>query len=187
MFAAVGVWIFLNWLPLFFQETQGMSLAIAGFSGTVLLQLPSVAGIVAGGVLSDRVATRDRAARMLVQTVCYLLATPVVLMFTMGAGFGFAATAVVGFALLRAIAMANENPLLCDLITSSNRSSAIGLMNAAQCFTGGIGVLVAGYLKQDYGLSGAFAAVSVVTLICSALTAFGYFARLRRDLAARQE
>lgn len=182
MAAAVGVWVFMNWLPLYFQETYGMSLAFAGFSGTVLLQLPSVAGIVGGGVLSDRIASRNRAARMLLQSACYLAATPVVLMFTMGAAFGFAAAAVVGFALLRAVAMSNENPLLCDLIPAAGRSSAIGLMNAAQCFTGGLGVLLAGYLKKDYGLSGAFAAVSVLTLLCSCITAFGYFTVLRRDL-----
>lgn len=185
MVAAVGVWVFLNWLPLYFQESHHMSLAVAGFSGTVLLQLPGVLGIIAGGVLSDKIAVRDRAARMLFQSICYLLATPVVVMFSMGAAFTFAAVAVVGFSLLRALALSNENPLLCDLIPSTGRSSAIGLMNAAQCFAGGLGVLAAGYLKKDYGLSGAFAAVSVLTLICSGITAFGYFGRLRRDLLPR--
>lgn len=185
MVAAVGVWVFLSWLPLFFRETHGMSLASAGFSGTVFLQIPGIAGVLSGGVLSDRIARRDRAARMLLQSICYLAATPIVLLFTMGTAFWLAAAAVVGFSLLRGIALANENPLLCDLVPSSGRSSAIGLMNAAQCFTGGIGVLLAGYLKNDYGLAGAFAAVSVLTLACAAITAWGYFVLLRRDLGSR--
>jgi len=179
MVAAVGVWVFMSWLPLFFQETYGMTLAGAGFSGTVLLQVPSVAGIVGGGMLSDRIAVRHGAARMLLQSLCYLAATPVVLLFSMGATIGYAVAAVVGFALLRAVAMSNENPLLCDFIPSQGRSSAIGLMNAAQCFAGGLGVLATGYLKKDYGLRGAFAAVSVLTLTCSIITGIGYYVLLR--------
>ena len=163
-----------------------MSLGGAGFSSTFLLQVPGVLGVVAGGVVSDWVARRDRSARMLLQSICYLAATPVVLLFSAGAALAYTAGAIVGFTVLRSIALANENPLLCDLIPSSRRSFAIGLMNAANCLAGGVGVLAAGYFKKDYGLTGAFTAVSLLTLTCSALTAFGFFFSLRRDIQRQQ-
>jgi MFS transporter, Spinster family, sphingosine-1-phosphate transporter len=187
MVASVGVWTFMLWLPLYFQETFSMSLAGAGFSSTFLLQVPGVLGVAAGGYISDSVARRDSTARMLLQSVSYLVATPLVLLFSAGAALAFTAGAVVGFSVLRSIALANENPLLCDLIPSSRRSSAIGLMNAANCFAGGLGVLAAGYFKRDYGLAGAFTAVSILTLTCAALTGFGYFVLLRRDLQRQNQ
>lgn len=182
MIASVGVWTFMVWLPLYFQETFQMSLGGAGFSSTFLLQVPGVLGVVAGGLISDAVARRGRSTRMLLQSICYLLATPIVLLFSAGAALAFTAGAVVGFTVLRSVALANENPLLCDLIPSSRRSFAVGLMNAANCFAGGVGVLAAGYFKRDYGLTGAFTAVSLSTLTCALLTAFGFFVLLRRDL-----
>lgn len=36
---SVGTWMFFNWMPLYFQERFGLSLALAGFSGTAVLQL----------------------------------------------------------------------------------------------------------------------------------------------------
>ncbi|MEO7652276.1 MAG: MFS transporter, partial [Bryobacteraceae bacterium] len=35
---SIGIWMFYNWMPLYFRETFNMSLTGAGFSGTVLLQ-----------------------------------------------------------------------------------------------------------------------------------------------------
>jgi len=38
-------------------------------------------------------------------------------------------------------------------------------MNAGSCIAGGAGILIAGYLKQDFGLSGMFAGVSAISLV----------------------
>ena len=49
MLISVGTWIFFNWLPLYFKERYGMSLTMAGFSGTFIPQVATVAGVVLGG------------------------------------------------------------------------------------------------------------------------------------------
>ena len=51
---------------------------------------------------------------------------------------------------------ANEAPVICDILPRRQRAPAFGIMNMLNCLTGGAGVLVAGYLKRDFGLPGIF-------------------------------
>ena len=51
MLAGVGIWIFLNWLPLYFREAFGLTLGAAGFAGTFMLQISTVLFVIAGAVL----------------------------------------------------------------------------------------------------------------------------------------
>lgn len=187
MIVSVGIWLFLNWLPLYFTENFELSLAAAGFYGAALLEFPGLFGVVAGGYLSDTVARRNSAGRMLVQAICYLIAALLMLAFAAKLGFMFVAAALLGFSILRSFAVVNENPLLCDLLSPNIRSTAIGLMNTANTFAGGLGVFAAGLLKQRFGLSIIFAGVSIILLAAAALNAFGYLFVLRRDLRRRAE
>jgi predicted MFS family arabinose efflux permease len=187
MILSIGIWLFLNWLPLYFNESFGMSLAGAGFYGAALLEFPLLFGVVAGGYLSDAVARRSSAGRMLVQMVCYLIGSVLLLVFTRNSAFALVASAVLGFSLMRSFAVANETPLLCDLLPSKQRSTAVGLMNSANTFAGGVGVFGAGVLKSNFGLSAIFAGVSGILLIAAAVNAFGYLFLLPRDLQRRAD
>lgn len=183
MVASVGVWMFINWLPLYLKETFLLSLALAGFSGAALVDFPGTFGVVLGGAISDRLARRGGQRRMMLQSICYTLAAPLLLAFFAKPVLALTFAAVFAFFLLRAIALSNENPLLCDLIASPYRSMAVGLMHAANCAAGGAGILAAALLKKDYGLNGAFASVSVLTVLVAALTFIGYRFTLPQDLS----
>jgi predicted MFS family arabinose efflux permease len=104
------------------------------------------------------------------------------LTFTNQVSFPLIAGAVFGFSFLRSIAVANENPLLCDLLAPKQRSTAIGFMNAANTFAGGVGVFAVGILKRDYALGDIFAGVSLILLAAAGVTALGYRFVLPRDL-----
>lgn len=182
MLASVFVWIFMNWLPLYFKQTFSMSLAGAGLSGTLFLESPGIFAVALGGLLSDRVAKRNSARRMLLQGGCYLLAAPVLLIFSMRPVLSITAAAIFGFSILRSIALANENPLLCDLLASPYRSTAIGLMNTANCLAGGVGIFATGLLKKEHGLGDVFASISVLVLCVASVNFIGYLFVLPRDL-----
>jgi predicted MFS family arabinose efflux permease len=167
---AVGTWMFFTWMPLYFRETFHLSLAIAGFSGTATLQLAAVAGALAGGFVSDDAARKSSDGRLRVMVLCYLLCAPLLLIFLTSAGMLAVSVSVVIFSLLRALAIANETPSLCDMVEARNRSTAQALMNMLNTTAGGIGVLVAGLLKADMGLAGVFAGVSVLMLVAAGLT-----------------
>jgi len=182
MLLAIGTWIFANWLPLYFTETFKMSLSGAGFAGTFPVQAGAMIGILAGGYFSDRVARKTVQRRMLFHSLCYLAAAPLLLAFVVSSNYTIILSAIFGYSLLRAVGGANANPLLCDLLPKNSWSTAVGLMNTTNCFAGGVGILIAGYLKRDFGLGGIFAGTAGIVLLAGILLLLGYFLFLRRDL-----
>jgi MFS family permease len=182
MLLAIASMIFMNWLPLYFSETFRMSLAGAGFSGTFLIQAGAVLGILGGGFLSDRVASHNAKYRMLFQCLCDFMAAPFLLIFITLPNYALVAACLLFYSLVRGVGGANANPLTCLLVKPRMRSTAFGLANMANCFAGGAGILIAGYLKQDFGLGLIFAAVSGIVTSAGILLLIGYLRFLSMDL-----
>lgn len=187
MLAGVGVWIFLNWLPLFYRETYSWNLAASGFVGTFMVQVSTTMGIASGGYWSDRLAMRETRNRMLLQSLSYLCAAPFLLLFLTTPGFVTASLSVFVFSVLRGVGQSNENPVLCDVVEPRLRSTAIGFMNLGACFAGGIGVLLAGALKRDFGLAGVFAGISILFVVAGLLLLAGYRYFLARDIRKQEQ
>jgi predicted MFS family arabinose efflux permease len=76
---------------------------------------------------------------------------------------------VTVFSFFRGIGQASENPALCDVIPARFRSTAIGLMNTGATAAGGLGVLLAGYLKVSFGLAAVFAGIAALFVIAGAM------------------
>jgi predicted MFS family arabinose efflux permease len=182
MLVSISTWIFLNWLPLYFREDYGMSLGGAGFAGTFTLQTATALGMVGGGAFADRIAARVPRRRMLMQTVCYVAASPFLLAFLWRPQLAVLHACIFLFAFFARAGTNNENPLVCDLLGVRLRSTAIGLCNTCNCFAGGLGVLAAGLLKSSWGLNGVFAGISAIMIVTAVLTAIGYAFLLGRDL-----
>jgi fucose permease len=172
-------------LPLYFTETFKLSLSEAGFSGTFFVQAGSVTGVLAGGYFSDKVAQRKISRRMLFHGLCYVVGAPLLLTFVWSQNYGLIVSSIFLFSLLRTLGAANANPLLCDLLPGKSWATAIGLMNMMNCFAGGLGIFIAGYLKRDFGLGGVFAGISVTVVAAGALLLTGYSCFLSRDLASQ--
>lgn len=182
---AISNWIFANWLPLYFRETYGLTLAAAGFSGTFALTAGVVSGATAGGYLSDRVARGDVRRRLLMQGVLYAFSAPLLLVFLGHAPAGVLGCAILAHGFLRGLGSINELPILCDLLPSHRRSTAFGFMNAMNTFVGGGGVLISGFLKSDSGLTQVFVGLTGVVLLASVVSLIGYKWVLPKDLARK--
>ncbi|WP_414662455.1 MFS transporter [Horticoccus sp. 23ND18S-11] len=182
MLAGVGVWVFLNWLPLYFREAFNLTLGAAGFAGTFMLQISTVLGIAIGGWVSDRAAAGGAKRRMLVQGLSYLAAAPFLLLFLTHPGFTAVTVAVSAFSLFRGLGQANENPTLCEVIPVQYRSTAIGIMNTCATAAGGVGVLLAGILKRSLGLDAIFAGISLLFVIAGLALVVTYRRWVERDL-----
>ncbi len=183
MLSAAGMNMFTNWLPLYFRESYGLSLASAGFSGTFLVQFSGVLGALAGGFTSDRAARVSKRRRMLLHSAAFAFSAPALVLFLSRPALAILAACIFLFGLMRAAGVANESPLLCDLLEPRKRSSAIGLMNATNCLAGGAGIFAAGILKTSHGLDTAFAGISLLMLCAASLSLIGYLFFLERDLA----
>jgi len=182
MLNSAGIWMFWQWLPLYYQETYGMSLAGAGFSGTFMLQATAVLGILLGGYASDRIGRDAPSRRPLVMALCYFAAAPLLLVFAGAPSYAILSGSVALFSLVRAFGQANENLILCDLFAPRERSTAFGVFLMANVGAGSIAILVAAWLRGTRGLGFAFAAISGIVVLAAASALAAYF-RLPRDLA----
>lgn len=178
------MWVFINWLPLFFTETFSLSLAMAGFFGTLWLQAGRVSGVMLGGIPSDRVARVHPKYRMLMMALAYGLAAPLLMTFAWSQAWGLIAASIFGFSLLVGMGYVNAQPLLCELVPERLRSTAIGFMNMTACFAGGAGVLIAGALKSSFGLTNAFASLAAIQATVAVMLLITFLTVLRRDIAA---
>jgi MFS family permease len=181
---AIGTWIFINWLPLYFRENLGMTLASAGLFGSSVVSLSGAVGQVVGGVASDRVARGGPHRRMLLHAALILCAAPTLLVFVLTRNVTLIMAALVVYSLLRTSGDVNMLPLLCDLAGLDKRSTAFGITNMVNTLAGGLGVFVAGYLNSGFGLEGVFAGVAGILALDSVLLFTGYFFLLRKDLRA---
>jgi predicted MFS family arabinose efflux permease len=185
MLGAVGIWIFINWLPLYFHETFGMTLAAAGFWGSSVVSTASAISAAAGGPLSDFVARRYVGYRMLLNATLILCAAPALLIFVYVPAQPAVIAALLAYATFRSLGDLNIVPLLCHIAGENRRSTAIGLTNMLNTGTAGVGVFVAGMLKRDFGLGGVFVGVGAILLLDAALLFAGYFLFFKTGKSAR--
>lgn len=184
---AAGAWIFLVWLPLYFKETFHLSLTAAGIAGTVGLQTAAITASLAGGYLSDRFAGARRERRMLFQFICFVGAIPFITVFFGTPSFESASLAILMFTLVRTLGSANDNVIICDVLPSRVWSSAVGVTNFSNCLSGGLAVMLTGYLQKDYGLGSVFSLLCFTSGAAAILVWIGYRYYLKNDLAREQE
>jgi len=176
------MWIFINWMPLFFRDTFALSLAMAGLYGTLWYQGGRVLGVTLGGVPSDFAARRHPKYRMLLMVIAYLAAAPMLTTFAWTTSFTLIAVCVSTFSILVGIGYVNAQPLVCELVPERLRSTAIGFMNMMSCFVGGAGVLIAGALRDSFGLANAFSSLAAIQAAVAVMLLVTFLTRLGRDL-----
>ncbi|MFL6275746.1 MAG: MFS transporter [Blastocatellia bacterium] len=165
--------IFLTWMPSFLYRKFGMSLAMAGLSGTAYLQIASVAGVISGGVLADRLARRHRAGRMMAQAVGLLLGVPFIFVAGWTLSMPVLILALVGFGYFKGIYDANIWASLHDTVRPEHRASAVGFMNSVGWLGGGIAPVAIAAASERFGMSASISANSVIYLFVGLLLIYG--------------
>jgi MFS family permease len=161
---AIANWAVYTWLPVYFYEKFSASLASAGFSATFYLQFASVAGVVAGGWIADRWAARQDRARVLVQVIGTIAASPCLFF----AGFTSSEIAAIAmlilFGLGKGLYDANTMPVLAQIARSDLRATGYGILNCAGGLAGGVAAAGAGWMKSAMGLGFVFQLTGVILL-----------------------
>ena len=179
--------IVLTWMPSYLYRKFGMSLAAAGFSSTAYLQIASVVGVLIGGVLADRMATRHRGGRMLTQALGLLAGVPFIFVTGWTTTVAILIVAMAGFGFFKGLYDANIWASLHDVVPTRRRATAVGLMNAVGWIGGGIAPVAVGFASERYGLSAAISASSVVYLVVGLLLLSGIRAFMRNARTTRPE
>jgi MFS family permease len=187
MVAGVASWTFLSWLPLFFSENYGLKLGAAGLAGAGLYKAPVLIGTAFGGPVSDRAARRNPRGRVMIKALSFLISCPFLFFFMGSPTFAVVATMLVLSSLIRAMGVPSEHAIICDVVPSQFRSTAVGIFNLCGSAAGGVGVLLAGLFKADLGLNTIFGASSFLYVIAGLVLLTIYWLTLSRDMErARQ-
>jgi Sugar phosphate permease len=166
--------VLLSWMPKFLYDKFHMSLAMAGLTATIFVQLASMVGSVAGGWLADHYRKRTRRARMAVQAVGVLCGAPFVVLCGLTRSVGTLMFALTAWGFFKGLYDSNLWASLFDVIRPAARGTACGVMNCAGWLAGGGSApLVIGLIAQHESLGFAIALASVVYVAAGVLLILG--------------
>jgi MFS family permease len=158
-------WLVYTWMPIYLYEHFHMSLLSAGFSATFYIQAGSIGGIVLGGMLADRWASRWPRGRLFTQAAGLALVGPFLCVVGMTASPGLLFVALALFGIGRGAYDANCMPVLCQIVRPGLRATGYGFFNCVGTVAGGAIAAVAGAMKSSLGLGGIMEVVGVLLLV----------------------
>lgn len=176
--------VLLSWMPKFLYDKFQMSLAMAGLTATIFVQLASMAGAPVGGWLADVLRKRTRRGRVIVQMSGVFLGAPFVVICGMTQSVGVVMLALTAWGFFKGIYDANIWAALFDFVPVEVRGSSVGTMNMVGWLAGGgTAPLAIGIIAQRESLGLAIAMASIVYIAAGLLllTAIVFFAN--RDAA----
>lgn len=165
--------VLLTWMPKYLYDEFHMSLAAAGFTATVFVQLASMAGSPAGGWLADRLRMRSLGGRMTVQAIGVFGGAPLVVVcgVTRSAAVLMAALTLWGF--FKGLYDANIFASLFDVIPAEARGTAAGFMNMAGWLGGGAAPVAVGFIAMRSSLGAAIAMTAAMYVLAGILLIAG--------------
>jgi MFS family permease len=166
--------VLLSWMPKFLYDQFGMSLAMAGLTATLFVQLASLAGAPLGGWLADAWRRRSPGGRMAVQAIGVLGGAPFVALCGMTSSVGVLIPALTMWGLFKGLYDANIFASVYDIVGPEARGTAAGVMNAFGWLGGGgTAPIVIGLIAQRESLGFAIALTSSVYVAAGILLLIG--------------
>lgn len=176
--------VLLSWMPKFLYDKFGLSLAMAGLSATIFVQLASMAGSPLGGWFADLLRSRTPGGRMLVQAAAVFCGAPFVALCGLSRSIGWVIFALTAWGFFKGLYDANIFASVFDVIAPEARGTAAGFMNMTGWLGGGgLAPLTIGYLAERRTLSFAISSSAVVYLAAGALLLIAVFGFAKRDVA----
>jgi MFS family permease len=162
--------VLLSWMPKFLYDRYHLSLAAAGLTATVFVQLASMAGSPLGGWLADTLHRRTAGGRMIVQAAGVLGGAPFVVVCGLTHSTLWLVVALTAWGLFKGLYDANIFASLFDVIPPEARGTAAGFMNMVGWLGGGGSApIVIGYLAGHESLGTAIAMAASVYVVAGAL------------------
>ena len=142
--------IFLTWMPLFFYEKFHMSLAEAGFSAVIFIQIAGVLSALCNGWLADRMAQSIPHGRVLLQAIYLLLGSGMIIVIGQTTTVTMLIMAMLMFGFCKGGYDIGVYATLFDYIHPAMRGSASGLILSLGWLGGALGPALVG-LIVTYG------------------------------------
>mgnify|MGYP000931491898 CR=1 FL=1 len=163
---------YVVWAPEFVREKYGLSQAAAGGCSMFYHHAAALAGVVAGGRLTDRRVAACPDFRLRLMGRAMLLGVPAIACVGLAPGLVLTCLAMAVFGLFRGLYEANTHAALFDVIAPCYRASAVGIMSMCSFLLGSVSPWLLGWLRGvcpvGTGLSYGFMVLAVAYLIGSA-------------------
>ena len=174
--------VLLSWMPKFLYDKFHMTLAMAGFTATVFVQLASMLGSPAGGWLADALRRRSAGGRLIVQAIGVFAGAPFVVLCGLTSSVTLLITALICWGFFKGMYDANIFASVYDVIPAESRGSAAGLMNTIGWLGGGaLAPVTIGVLAKAWGLSAAIAVTGAIYVLAGAVLLLAIFRFVARD------
>jgi ACS family D-galactonate transporter-like MFS transporter len=170
-FALPGIpgWAVKNWLPTLFSENLGIDMAQAGPIATITIAFSSFAGVILGGMLSDRWSQKNIRARIYTSAMGVSLTIPALLLIGYGHSLTQSIMAAVCFGFGFGMFDANNMPIVCQFVSSNHRATAYGLMNMLGVLAGAFATTILGKFSDANNLGQAFALLAILVVAALAI------------------
>ncbi len=180
--------IFLTWMPTFLNEKFHQDVAKAAFGGTVYIQVASMIGASAGGILADRWSKLTPGGRILSQGLGALLGAPFIYLCGSTHDINRLALWMTMFGLCKGLYDANIWASLYDVVPPSRRAAAVGFMNMVAWFGGGLGAWLIGRLtSRGMTMSAAISGTAGLYIFVACVMLIAGFVFAPRDIMRSRE
>jgi MFS family permease len=177
--------VLLSWMPKFLFDKFHLSLAMAGLTATIFVQLASLAGAPVGGWLADRWRRRSPRGRIAVQMVGVLGGAPFVVLCGLTPSIGTVMLALTAWGFFKGLYDANIFASVFDVVRPEARGTAAGFMNMVGWLAGGGSApLVIGIIAERQSLGLAIALASAVYVAAGLLLVTAMLFFVKKDVMA---
>lgn len=160
-------WMIVAWLPTYYKETFNLSQTVAGVYATAYFWPTSIVGLLFGGYLSDRWSKKKPLARVIVPLIGLAFAAPAIYAGSVSTVLGITVAMFAIYALTSKFTDTNMMPMLYLIIDKRYRATGYGILNMLSTIIGGLGVYVAGAMRDSQiGLSSVYQACAIVLVVC---------------------
>lgn len=170
-FASLSIpgWATKNWLPTLFHDNLGLGMDWAGPMATLTIALSSFAGVMIGGVMSDRWVLRNVRGRIFTSAIGMSMMIPALVFIGVAHTAWLSVLAGLCFGVGYGMFDANTMPILCQFIPPRRRALAYGFMNSVGVIMGAITTQALGALASSVGLGLCFSIMGGILLLALAL------------------
>lgn len=164
---------YVTWMSTFYYEKFHLSLSTAGFTSMFFHFSAAFLGVLIGGRLSDKYASKRKTVRMETEFVGLLLGAPFIFLMGYTSSLYVSYAMLALFGIFRGIYDSNLYAALFDVIEPKLRASSVGIMTAFAFIVGAMAPLALGYIKTHYGLSIGISSLSVFYFIGAIMVLIG--------------
>ncbi|MCE4565048.1 MFS transporter [Maribellus sp. CM-23] len=181
--AGFVTWIVVAWLPTYYKEFFNLSQTKAGFYATAYLYPASIVGLLLGGFWTDCWSSKNKYARFLVPAIGLCIAAPCIFIGSYTTVFALTIVFFMGYGLTKMFVDSNLMPMLCLIIDSRYRATGYGILNMFATIVGGIGIYLAGALRDSQiNLRVVYQFASLSLIVCVVLLWM-----MKRNLSAKEK